>query len=142
MKERTPYLIIFTDGASRGNPGDSAYAFIIYDKNLNLIYQKGNKIGLATNNVAEYKAVIEALKWVAKNIQTGNAELHFFLDSSLTANQLSLKFKVKDANLKKLFLEAKAEELKINGIIKYNLIPREKNKEADKLVNKALDNLI
>lgn len=130
---------IYTDGGARGNPGPAAYGFVIYDANKKVIYEEGKKIGFATNNTAEYTAVISALDWIGRNIKDKDIEYSVFMDSNLVVNQLLGKFKVKDENLRNLFYTAKNYEEKINSHISYFAIPREKNKEADRLVNMALD---
>jgi len=130
-------LIIHTDGGARGNPGPAAIGVVI-EKNGKLIHQFGKRIGESTNNVAEYTAVIEALRYLKDK---GVAHAHFFLDSVLVVNQLTGKFKVKDANLRTLLFEIRSLEQEVRGVITYTAIPREQNKEADLLVNQALDKL-
>lgn len=126
---------IFTDGGSRGNPGQAAYGFIVKDEGK--IMKRGfSPIGITTNNVAEYTAVIEALKFLQKENVTD--ELNFFIDSLLVVSQLSGKFKVKNAAIRDLVLKVKELEASFQKIT-YTHIPREQNKEADALVNLALD---
>jgi len=128
-------IIIYTDGGSRGNPGPSAIGVVIGAK------QYFESIGVATNNEAEYQAVIFALKKTKallgkKVVKT--AEVEIKSDSELMIKQLNGKYKVLEPKIQNLFL--KAWNLKIDfGKIKFTLIPREKNKQADKLVNQALD---
>lgn len=128
-------LIIYADGGSRGNPGPSAIGVIIGDK------QYSEHIGEATNNEAEYRAVIFALKkakalFGKKVIKTSEVEIKS--DSELLIRQLNGEYKILDAKIQPLFL--KAWNLKIDlGKVKFTLIPREKNKPADRLVNEALD---
>ncbi len=131
-------LTIFGDGGSRGNPGQAAYGFVILDETGKLLYSEGGRLGITTNNVAEYSAVINALRYVIEhypNIQ----KLHFKLDSLLIASQMSGKYKVKHPDMKGLFITAKGLESKLPAQIIYSQIPRAFNKEADKLVNDALD---
>ena len=132
-------LIIYTDGASRGNPGSSSYGFTISDKERKLLHEEGEYIGQTTNNVAEYTAVLRALKWVQKNFSDKKVEIELFADSKLAAEQLSGRYKIKHPNLKPLFSQIKILEMEL-GNIKYTHIPRGKNTEADRLANKALDN--
>lgn len=132
-------LIIYSDGGSRGNPGNSAYGFVVYD-NKNIIYKTGKKIGVATNNVAEYCGVIFALEWVLENYKSKKIKIYFFLDSQLVVSQLKGIYKIKNENIKKLV--DKVKDLTQDISITYTLIPREKNKEADELVNLALDEII
>lgn len=131
---------VFTDGAARGNPGDASIAFYITDEKNNKIFSCGEKIGLATNNVAEYKAIILALVWLVTNKNKISSPINIFLDSNLVCSQLNGLFKIKNASLRTLFFEIKQKEKEINQPIIYQYIPREKNKEADKIVNLVLDN--
>lgn len=131
-------LIIYTDGASRGNPGQSAYGFFIQDDQGNILYKESKYIGVATNNYAEYSAVLKALEYVEKHFQ--QAEAFFLIDSKLVVEQLSGRFKIKSANLKPLIQKIKDIKHHLNSI-SFRHIPREKNKLADFLANQALDNL-
>lgn len=128
-------LIIFTDGGSRGNPGPSGIGVVIYNEQKKVVKEFGKYIGEGTNNQAEYQAVIEALM-AAKEL--GAEEIDFFLDSELVVNQLKGDYKVKNKDLGSLFV--KIWNL-TSGFkkLKYHHVPREKNREADKLVNQALD---
>ncbi|RJQ28089.1 reverse transcriptase-like protein [Candidatus Parcubacteria bacterium] len=148
MMKKIDNISIFTDGGSRGNPGEAASAFIIYDDDNNIVYKEGKRIGQGTNNEAEYKAVIFALKWISENLEVSN-NINFFLDSELVASQLSGKYKVKSENIRNYFFSARLLEDKVSPPhsepktkIIYTAIRREQNKEADKLVNLALDNKI
>lgn len=131
-------LIIYCDGGSRGNPGLAASAFIIFDKDFKELVGVGKYLGIATNNVAEYTAVLEALNWLLKNKDTNN-KIFFYLDSQLVVNQLNGVFKIKDSNLLSLATKIKLQEKLFTTKIIYQYIPREKNKKADLLVNKTLD---
>lgn len=133
---------VFTDGGARGNPGEAAYGFVVYDEGSNILFKEGKKIGISTNNVAEYKGVINALIWISEKFNGEEIDLQFFLDSNLIRSQLSGLFKIKNENLRDLYFTAKTYEDKIRGNISYSYIPREKNKEADLLVNLALDHKI
>lgn len=132
-------LIIYTDGASRGNPGRASYGFTISDDKGNLIYEEGKYIGVTTNNVAEYTGVLEALK-KAKKFLKGQGRIEFFADSRLIVEQLSGNFKVKALHLKPIFEQIKILEMEI-GKVFYTHIPREKNFRADCLANEALDKI-
>lgn len=134
---------VYTDGGSRGNPGPSAIGVYIVDKANNKIFSFGETIGFATNNVAEYKAVIAALSWLIENKDIwDNKQILFFLDSKLVCSQLTGIYKIKDAKLRELLFEIRNKEAQINAKIIYQFIVREKNKEADKMVNLALDGKI
>lgn len=130
-------LIIYTDGASRGNPGPSSYGFTISDEKGSLIYEEGKYIGITTNNVAEYTAVLEALRWIKGNIK-GQEKIELFVDSKLVAEQLSGNYKIKAKHLKPLIEEIKILALELGGVI-FSHVPRFKNTLADKLANLALD---
>ena len=134
-------LKIFTDGGSRGNPGEAAIgAVIINVENGQKIAELSKCIGIATNNVAEYSAVLEALDWVVANV--GKSELEFILDSELVARQLSGIYKVRDINLKRIYFMARQRIIELGGVSSFTAVKREKNREADALVNLALDNKI
>lgn len=125
---------IFTDGGSRGNPGMASCAFVVYDSQNKLIHQAGFLLGITTNNVAEYSAVLKSLDWVASE-----STVTFYLDSLLVVKQLRGEYKIKDPKLQEL---SKTILLKIKNLklkIMFVHIPREKNIVADLLVNKTLD---
>lgn len=133
-------LIIYTDGASRGNPGIASYGFFIQDDKGNILYEEGKYIGIATNNFAEYSAVLASLKYVLKRFSKDSPLIiDFYVDSQLVAQQLSGKYKIKSASLKQLILQIKNLTAGI-GNISFHYIPRAQNKRADKLANQALDN--
>lgn len=129
-------LRIWTDGGSRGNPGPAAIGVVIEKDGLKEA-RIGKCIGDATNNIAEYSAVLEAFEFVEANI--GEASIEFFIDSELVVRQLNGQYKVKDANLKVFFLKIREKSLTLGGKIKFTHVRREQNREADELVNKALD---
>ncbi len=128
-------LLLHTDGGSRNNPGPAAIGFVIKTENGQVLKKGGLFLGIATNNEAEYRALIEGLK-EAKRLNPKH--LNCFLDSSLVVNQLNGVFKIKEARLRKLIFEVKTLEQEFESI-RYQYIPREKNKEADALVNQILD---
>jgi ribonuclease HI len=127
-------LQIYTDGGARGNPGPAGIGVVIWSGN-NLVGRHKNYIGEATNNQAEYKAVILALEEAKK---LGVKELEFFLDSELVVKQINREYKVKDKDLAPLFVQVWNLSMGFKKVI-FKHIPREKNKEADKLVNEAID---
>lgn len=131
-------LTVFTDGGSRGNPGPAAIGFLVKDDKGNILAKVGKAIGRATNNVAEYTAVIEALKWLQNNCeftQPAKTQINFFLDSKLVVNQLNGLYKIKDAGLRNLAFEVRRQEAVLGQNIYYRHIGREKNTIADFLVN-------
>lgn len=128
-------LIIYTDGASRGNPGPASYGVYITDEAGYSMELKGT-LGNQTNNFAEYTAVIEALKWLTTNAEK-TAELRS--DSELLIKQLKGEYKVKSETIKPLHAEIKSilQSHKLN--VQFKHVRREFNKEADRLANEALD---
>ncbi|MDP2703723.1 MAG: ribonuclease HI family protein [bacterium] len=135
-------LVIYTDGGARGNPGPAAIGAVVVGPSDKLGAGKeyAEAIGETTNNVAEYKAVIFALK-KARHLtgreQAKETEIEINSDSELIVHQLNGKYKVKEDDLKTLFVEVwnlKQDFKKVT----FNRIPREENKAADKLVNKLL----
>lgn len=132
-------LIVYTDGASRGNPGPASYGFTIAGEDGKLLHEEGEYIGITTNNVAEYSAVLEAFKLIEEKYKKQlPLEIQLFADSKLVAEQLSGRYKIKHPNLKPLFNQIKIMEMEI-GFVSYTHIPRGQNTLADKLANKALD---
>ncbi len=126
---------IFCDGGARGNPGPAAYGFVVRDES-GVIKEANGYIGVATNNVAEYTAIVEALKWLS-NHKKGE-DLQFFLDSLLAASQLNGIYKVKNAKIRELLVKIRELENQFSKIT-YQHVPRDQNIEADKQVNIALD---
>lgn len=132
-------LIIYTDGASRGNPGPSSYGFVILDKGGKVIYEEGKYIGITTNNVAEYTAVLEAIKHVKDQFGSRVSGVELFVDSKLVAQQLTGKYKIKAAHLKPIIEKIKVLSIEVGGVI-YSHLPRSQNSLSDELANQALDN--
>jgi len=134
-------VIVYTDGASRGNPGPASIGVAIYDEKEKEIKKYGQAIGKATNNQAEYGAVIFALKKIKSLIgkkKISDLEIEVRSDSELLVNQLSGNYKILDEDIQKFFItiwNLKIDYKKVNFV----LIPREKNKMADFLANEALD---
>lgn len=128
---------VFCDGGARGNPGPAAFGFVI-KKSGKIIKQGKGCIGVATNNFAEYTALIKALMWLEKNLK--GAEIQVFLDSLLVVSQLSGIYKVKNATIRELVFKVRELEPSFTRV-HYKHIGRHQNQEADALVNKALDQL-
>ncbi|KJJ83373.1 ribonuclease HI [Candidatus Omnitrophus magneticus] len=128
-------VFIFTDGGSRGNPGPSAIGVVLKDETGKVIDQVSQYIGSGTNNVAEYMAVVHGLI-SASNL--GYKNISLFMDSQLIARHLEGSYKINDDTLKKYYGIIKALFKGFNSI-EITEIPREQNKEADSLVNQALD---
>ncbi len=128
-------IVVYTDGASRGNPGKAGIGAVIYDQNGQVLKEISEYIGEATNNVAEYKAVIAGIR---AGIDLKATMIEVNADSQLLVRQLNGEYRVKNEGLKPLYKEA----LKILSCFKsYKIkhIPREKNKIADKLANRGID---
>jgi ribonuclease HI len=130
--------IIHTDGGARGNPGPAAIGVVI-QKNDTVVTEFGKAIGDATNNVAEYTAVIEALQFMKTHKHDETLHIEFVLDSQLVVNQLNGTFKIKDSKLRELAFHIRHLEQEVGGTITYSSVPREQNKRADFFVNQALD---
>lgn len=130
---------VYTDGASRGNPGPSAAGFVLLDNAGNILEKCGKLLGKQTNNYAEYFAVQLALEKGKEIFDTPKAvKLVFKMDSELAVKQLRGEYLVKNAVLAEFFHKIKALEVSFAGV-EYTHIPRAQNKEADKLVNQLLD---
>lgn len=129
-------IIAYSDGGSRNNPGNAAYGYVIYDSNRNILYEKSEYIGIATNNIAEYTGIYECIK---KAIDIKFDKLILRSDSQLIINQINGIYKIKDIELSKIFIKIKNITFGTNLIFEY--VPREQNKYADMLVNKAIDTI-
>jgi len=126
-------LILYTDGASLGNPGRAGVGVIVYNQNRDVIKKVTEFIGITTNNVAEYMALIYALE---EALYLRAKEISCFLDSELLVKQLKGSYKVKDSKLKLLYYQTKHLESFFEKI-NFNHIGRDGNKEADKLAKEA-----
>jgi len=124
-----------TDGGARGNPGPAAYGYVLETDDGTVLAAHGEAIGVATNNVAEYRALVEGLR---KAVEVGVDELEVVSDSELLVHQMRGEWKIKNEALKVLWGEAQelADEL---GKVRYTAVRREHNELADSLVNEALD---
>lgn len=132
----TRRLIVEADGGARGNPGPAAFGALVRDPhNGEVLAEVAEAIGVATNNVAEYRGVIAGLS-LAREIDPG-AQVNVRLDSKLIVEQMSGRWKIKNPDLKPLALEA--NRILPAGQVSYTWVPREQNKHADRLVNQALD---
>jgi len=131
-------ITIFIDGGSRGNPGPSAFGVAFLNESNEILKKYSQYIGEKTNNEAEYQALIFALK-KAKALFGRDLIITIKSDSELLVKQMNGKYKVKNPNIQKLFLEAWNLRIDFKNL-NIILIPREQNKIADSLVNEALDN--
>ena len=132
---------IYTDGGSSGNPGPSAIGYVIFFDSKK-VFSFGKKIGLGTNNSAEYSALIDGLEKIVGLIKKETAlsfsKLIVYSDSSLVVNQVNGLYKIKNPGIKNYVLRIKELERIINLPIYYKNIPREENRLADSLVKKEL----
>jgi len=134
--------ILHTDGGARGNPGPAGAGAVITDEKGEVLREAHKSLGKATNNFAEYSAVILALETLKKIIPVSKrkeSEIEIKMDSELVARQLANKYEIREETLFPLFI--KVHNLMISSFPKvtFSHIPREKNKEADRLSNKAMD---
>jgi len=128
-------VVIYTDGASRGNPGKASTGIVVYDKDGNCLYEEASFIGIKTNNFAEYSAVLRALELSTQNkVQS----LVLKSDSELLIKQLTGFYKVRSNNIKNLYQQCKKWEVKMEQVT-FQHIRREYNKKADALANFVLD---
>jgi ribonuclease HI len=124
-----------TDGGSRGNPGPAAYGYVLESEDGHVLDARGETIGVATNNVAEYRALIAGLE---KAVEVGVDELEVVSDSELLVNQMRGDYKVKNEALKELVFQASALASRLREV-RYTAVRRAHNELADRLVNEALD---
>lgn len=132
-------LVINTDGASRGNPGPASYGFVIKARGGALLHEEGEQIGVTTNNVAEYTAVVKAFEYIIKRFfRKAPHKIEVVADSRLLVEQLSGRFKIKSPNLLPLVDKIKMMEFDL-GHVTYRSVPREENFIADRLANRAFE---
>jgi ribonuclease HI/probable phosphoglycerate mutase len=140
-KELIPDFVIQCDGGSRGNPGPSALGTVIRSKDGSLVREYGEFLGTGTNNEAEYKAVIFALKKLKQLIgheRAGSASIEIRVDSELLERQVNGHFKIQEPRMQDLFVEFWNLKVDFASIVVKHVY-REQNKDADRLVNAALD---
>jgi ribonuclease HI len=124
-----------TDGGARGNPGPAAYGYVLEAEDGTVLAARGEAIGVATNNVAEYRALVEGLR---KACELHVDELEVVSDSELVVHQMRGEWKIKNDALRLLWAEAQDLAAHI-GKVRYTAVRREHNELADRLVNEALD---
>jgi ribonuclease HI len=124
-----------TDGGSRGNPGPAAYGYVLETDDGTVLDARGETIGVATNNVAEYRGLLAGL---ASALERGIEELEVVSDSELLVKQMRGEYKVKSPTLRELVDEADSLARRL-GRVRYTAVRREHNELADRLVNEALD---
>lgn len=130
--------IVNFDGGSRGNPGPAAIGVVVRDKGGAVLQEVGEKIGEATNNVAEYRALLRGIELAAAH---GVSELELIGDSQVVVRQVDGRYKVKNAGLKELHAEAKKA---LTGFDSWSIreVRRGENGDADRLVNEAFDGVL
>ena len=126
---------LYTDGGARGNPGPAAAAYVLQAEDGTVLDAQGEVIGAATNNVAEYRALLAGL---VKAAELGVDELEVVSDSELLVRQMNGEYRVKNAALRELSLEATRLARQLRRV-RYRAVPRTQNELADRLVNEALD---
>ncbi|HEU0304028.1 MAG TPA: ribonuclease HI family protein [Gaiellaceae bacterium] len=126
---------LFTDGGARGNPGPAAYGYVLEAEDGTVLAAHGEAIGVATNNVAEYRALVAGLE---KAVELRLDELAVVSDSELLVKQMRGEYRVKNAALRVLWEEAHRTARRV-GHVTYSAVRREHNELADRLVNEALD---
>jgi ribonuclease HI len=124
-----------TDGGARGNPGPAAFGYVLEADDGTVLDARGEAIGVATNNVAEYRALVAGLE---SALARGVDELEVVSDSELLVKQMRGEYRVKNEALQRLSLQAAALAREI-GDVEYTAVRREHNELADRLVNEALD---
>lgn len=135
INKETDLIVVNVDGASRGNPGESGIGVAIFDKDSNLISEACDYLGVATNNISEYKALIFGIKL---SMKYNAKKILFKSDSELLVKQIKGEYKVKNTQLKLLFAEVQDLFKKLPNW-KIMHVPREENKEADLLANKGVE---
>ncbi|MGE5552462.1 MAG: ribonuclease HI family protein [Betaproteobacteria bacterium] len=128
-------IIIYTDGAARGNPGPAGIGYLIYDAEGNVLAQEAAYLGETTNNVAEYTALLRALER-ALELSAGPARV--YSDSELMVRQLNGQYQVRQPHLIPLYQRAR-QLLAQFTLVSVDHVPREENKEADRLSNEGID---
>jgi len=124
-----------TDGGARGNPGPAAYGYVLEAEDGTVLAAHGETIGVATNNVAEYRGLIAGLE---KAVEVGVDELEVVSDSELLVKQMKGEYRVKNENLRPLNVQASRLARQV-GRVRWTSVRRERNELADRLVNEALD---
>ncbi len=138
-------LSIFTDGGSRGNPGHSAVGGVVFEvsadgSSATELHTFANYLGIGTNNEAEYKAVLHSLEWlVAFESLSAVKAVEWRLDSQLVVNQLSKRWKIKEPRMAELAEACWKKIASLSVKCSFSYVPRAENKQADALVNQALD---
>ncbi|MEK7150686.1 MAG: ribonuclease HI family protein [Patescibacteria group bacterium] len=134
-------IIIYTDGGSRGNPGPAALGVVIKDEKGETLKSYGEALGIKTNNEAEYEAVVYGLKKAKQlfgSAKLKSIQIEMRMDSQLIQKQLSGEYKIENEKLFPAFIKINNFQVE-HGVLKFTHVPREKNRDADRMVNQALD---
>ncbi len=134
-------IIIYTDGGSRGNPGPAALGVVIKDERGETLKSYGEALGIKTNNEAEYEAVVYGLKKIKQlfgSAKLKNIQIEMRMDSQLIQRQLSGEYKIENEKLFPAFIKINNFQVE-HGALKFTHVPREKNRDADRMVNQAHD---
>lgn len=139
-------IVVYTDGGSRGNPGPAALGVVISDPSAPLRASKeyGEYLGTKTNNQAEYAALVFALKKIKQLIGKKKAkemEIEVRMDSELIVKQMNAEYKIEEPDLQPIFLQIWNLRIDFKNVV-FKHVPREQNKRADRMVNKALDGVL
>jgi ribonuclease HI len=134
-------IVVFTDGGSRGNPGPAALGVFVQDESGKELVRIGKTLGEATNNVAEYSAIVEAFNWLLENQKKLDIKkVNFYMDSQLACSQLNGIYKIKNPRIREFVFEIRQKENALGVPVIYEHVRREQNTKADFMVNQALDN--
>jgi len=129
------WMIAYTDGGSRGNPGPSGYGVVVQDENGAILAELSDFLGMRTNNVAEYSGLLAALEYA---VEHGIRRLRVISDSELMVKQMRGQYRVQSPELRPLYEEAKRRAAKLQ-VFQIEHVLRGKNKRADELANQAMD---
>lgn len=129
---------IFTDGGSRGNPGESACAFVV-TSGAEEVFSEGKYLGVRTNNEAEYAGLLESLRWLVQQDLTDIQKIEWFTDSQLMMSQVNRLWKIKEPRIQQLVAQVWSLQKDLGKEFSVSYVPREKNSAADLLVNQTLD---
>jgi ribonuclease HI len=135
-------LIAHIDGGARGNPGPAAIGVVVTDEEGKVLFEEGRLIGTATNNEAEYRALIYLLERAASDpafSEIGAKRLSIHCDSKLLVEQVTGRWKIKEPRLLELYNQVQVAKAAVPFELRIKYVPREDNKRADQLLNQALD---
>lgn len=128
-------ISVYIDGGSRGNPGPAGYGVHVEEQDGTLLAELRDGVGIATNNVAEYRGLLAALHWVAAH---GHRQVRVRSDSELLVRQMRGEYRVKNAGLQPLYAQARLLVARLDRVV-FEHVPRSLNKDADRLANLAMD---